>query len=139
MRLAAFLASLWLAGGACAASGEPAAGLIAQADGYWAAGRLEQAQQAFEAAVAAEPGSVAVLLRLAGFQLSRQQTAASVASYRRAIGLEPNNAKAWMGLGLAYLHGGDKALARSAFEEVVHLEPTRKESLSEVLANLEGQ
>jgi Flp pilus assembly protein TadD len=128
-----------VAGSVCAGGGEPAAGLITQADGYWAAGRLDQAQQAFEAAAAAEPGSSAVLLRLAGFQLSRQQTTASVASYQRAVGLEPTNAKAWLGLGLAYLHGGNKALARSAFEEAVRLEPQRKEDLSEVLANLERQ
>ena len=137
MKLPALLASLVLAA-ATAAAGEPAANLIAEADSYWAAGRLDQAQQSFEAAAAAEPRSAVALLRLAGFQLARQQTSASIATYQRVVGLDANNVKAWLGLGLAYLHGGDKPLARACLEQAVQLDPRQKEALAEVLANLEG-
>ncbi|HTY98599.1 MAG TPA: tetratricopeptide repeat protein [Rhodocyclaceae bacterium] len=136
MRLATFLAGILVAGGVLAA-GDGAAGLIAEADNYWAAGRLEEAQQSFEAAVAAEPDSAAPLLRLAGFHLSQMHGGASIAGYQRAIGLEPRNTRAWLGLGLAYLHGGRKDLARASFDEAIRIDPQQKERLAGLVGGLE--
>jgi hypothetical protein len=38
-----------------------------------------------------------------------------------------------MGLGLAYLHAGQRELSRAAFEEAVRVEPGRKEQLARLL------
>ena len=59
---------------------------LEQADRYWVEGKLVQAQQAFEAAVKAEPASVPARLRLAGFQLSQQQMESCIANYKQVIG-----------------------------------------------------
>lgn len=120
-----------------AVAAQTSAELIAKADRLWVEGKLDQAQQAFEAAAKVEPVSTAVLLRLAGFQLSRQDIVQSVQTYRRVIGMEPRNTKAWIGMGLAHLHTSDKELARAAFEEAIRIDPTRKESLKPLLAKLD--
>ncbi|MBF0461796.1 MAG: tetratricopeptide repeat protein [Magnetococcales bacterium] len=139
MRTRVLLTLLFVLGGGMVAHAEQASELIAAADRYWAAEQMDQAQQAFEAAVAAEPNSALAQLRLAGFQLSRQQLEACIAGYQRVIGLDPNNAKAWMGLGLAYLHTDRRELARSSFEEAARVDPKQQESLAPLLAKLQVQ
>ncbi len=109
---------------------------IAKADRYWADNKLDDAQRAFEAAVKAEPDSVSIRLRLAGFQLSRQQTSDCIDNYHKVISQEPKNSKAWIGLGMAYLHSGRPTLARAAFEEAVRVDPGRKETLGPLLTKL---
>ncbi|MGE5386289.1 MAG: tetratricopeptide repeat protein [Betaproteobacteria bacterium] len=132
------LAILCLAGCGFAAQAGPATDLLAQADKHWAEGRLEPAQKAFEAAVAAEPAATEPRLRLAGFQLSRQQMAAAIANYQRVLGTEPKNAKAWMGMGLAYLHTGKQDLALAAFDEAMRYEPRYVEKVKPLVAKLKA-
>lgn len=126
---------------AVAVAAEPvtnsAATLIARADKYWTEGKLDKAGESFAAAVAAEPKSSTALLRLAGFQLSQLEVSKSVATYRQVITLDPKNSKAWIGMGLAYLHSGDSELARAALDEAIRVDPARKESLKPLLAKLD--
>ncbi len=137
--MARLLAALLLAGYGFAAHAGAAADLLAQADKHWAEGKLEPAQKAFEAAVAAEPAATEPRLRLAGFQLSRQQMAAAIANYQRVLGTEPKNAKAWMGMGLAYLHTGKQDLALAAFDEATRIEPRYREKIAPLVAKLKAQ
>jgi tetratricopeptide (TPR) repeat protein len=138
--MARLLAALLLAGcGFAAQAGAAADSLLAQADKHWAEGRLEPAQKAFEAAVAAEPAATEPRLRLAGFQLSRQQMAAAIANYQRVLGADPKNAKAWMGIGLAYLHTGKQELALAAFDEAIRYEPRYAEKVKPLIAKLKAQ
>jgi len=132
-----FLIAVLGAGCVIAAHAESAAGLVAKGDKHWAESRFEPAQQSFEAAVAAEPRSAETLLRLAGFQLSRQQLEAGIASYKRVIGLDGKNARAWMGLGIAYLHTGRRELAKAAFDEAVRIDPRKQEKLGPLIAKLD--
>lgn len=110
--------------------------LLAQGEQQWAAGQLDQAQMTFEQAVKEDPTSVSAYMKLAGLQLSRQQFTACIATYQRAIGLNANNARAWLGLGFAYLHTGQDALALAAFNEAVRVDPTNQEKLAPVLTKL---
>jgi len=122
-----------------AAQAGTAADFLTQADRYWAEGKLVQAQQCFESAIAEEPDSVPVRLRLAGFQLAQQQIAASIGNYQTAISKEPDNSKAWIGLGLAYLHSSRAELARAAFAEAVRVDPSRKEKIAPLIAKLDAR
>ena len=122
--------------GAAAMAAPSTAELIGQGDKLWGEGQTAKAQQAFEAAAGAEPRSVPVLLRLAGFQLANRQLDASVATYQRAIGLDPKNAKPWLGLSLAYLHAGKRDLAQTALDEVLRLDPQKREQLAPLQASL---
>lgn len=130
-------AALLLAGAVSAAQAATSAELLAQGDALWGQGRLDPAQKAFEAAVAADPKSTATRMRLAGFQLSRHQLPAAVDNYRKVISQEPKNAKAWIGMGMAYLHGGQRELAKAAFEEAIKAEPANREKLAPLMAKLE--
>ncbi len=136
-RLFASAAALLASAALAAAPSEPPSALIAQGDSQWAAGKLDAAQQAFEQAVVAQPRSVAAIMKLAGLQLSRLNFVASVENYKRAIALDAQNAKAWLGLGFSYLHSGRRDLSRAAFEEAIRIDPGNKEKLAPVMAKLD--
>jgi cytochrome c-type biogenesis protein CcmH/NrfG len=123
--------------GSFPAMAETASQAVARADQLWADGKLEQAGKAFEAATLLDPGSVDIRLRQAGFQLSQQQREAAIANYRLVIGKQPNNSKAWIGMGVALLHNSHPAMAREAFAEAIRVDPSRKAQLDPVLARLD--
>ena len=121
-----------------AAAAGSASPLVDEADRLWAEGKLPQAQARFEAAVAAQPNAAAVRLRLAGFQLAQQQTSASIANYQQVISQDGTNSKAWIGLGLAYMHSGRRELARAAFAEAIRVDPSREEKIAPLIAKLDA-
>lgn len=112
--------------------------LITLGDQQWAAGQLDQAQSTFEQAVRSEPKSVTAHMKLAGLQLSRQEFTACIGTYQRTIGLDANNAKAWLGLGFAYLHTGQNVLSLASFNEAIRVDPSNQEKLASVLAKLKA-
>lgn len=54
-------------------------------------------------------------------------------TYQRTIGLDANNARAWMGLGMAYLHGGQRELLKAAYAEAVRVDPSSKTQLARLM------
>lgn len=110
--------------------------LLALGDQQWAAGKLDLAQSAFEQAVKSAPRSVKAHMKLAGLQLSRQDFKACIETYQRTIGLDASNAKAWLGLGFAYLHTGQDSLSSAAFDEAVRIDPSNKAKLASIQARL---
>jgi Flp pilus assembly protein TadD len=76
-------------------------------------------------------------MKLAGVYIAQNNFTAATRTYQQVIGLDPTNAKAFIGLGIAYLHSGDKALTRAALEEALRLEPQRKEQLTPILSQLD--
>jgi tetratricopeptide (TPR) repeat protein len=101
------------------------------------AGNLEAAVVAYRQAVASEPRSALAHTRLGGMLLLRQQHAESIRHFKTAIGLDPANGDAFVGLGMAYLHRGQYSLARAAFSETLRLKPARKKDIDPVLAWLD--
>jgi len=77
-------------------------------------------------------------MRLAGAFVAQGNFSSAIGVYQQAIGLDPNNAKAFIGLGIAYLHGGNKPLARAALQEAIRLEPGRETQLAPVIAALDS-
>lgn len=130
------LAALAIACSALSAQAALPDNLIAQGDQKWAQGELDAAQTAFEEAVKAQPRSVPAHMKLAGLQLYRQDFRACIETYQRTIGLDAKNAKAWLGLGFAYLHTGKNDLSLAAFNEAIRADPANKDKLAPVLAKL---
>jgi Tfp pilus assembly protein PilF len=133
MGLAASLAL----GGSWAATPDKAESLLASGTRLLEQGKLEPAQKAYEAAVKADPRSVDAKMKLAGVYIAQNNFTAATRTYQQVIGLDPTNAKAFIGLGIAYLHSGDKALTRAALEEALRLEPQRKVQLAPILSQLD--
>ena len=129
------LVTFFVAGGAQATGATTAA--IEKGNRLWEEGKLEEAQQRFEEAVKADPKSIDALMKLAGIQVTRLSYSSAIQTYRNVIGLDPNNARAWMGMGMCYLHSGSREMARAAFEEALRAEPGRKAQLEPVLAQLD--
>jgi tetratricopeptide (TPR) repeat protein len=112
---------------------------IEQADLAWSRDDLEGAEALFLEAVAnATDGEPA--LRLGGFYLGQNRLAEAVERFQQAIsaGLsaEPMRARAFVGMGVAYLHLGQSALARAALEEAVRIDPSREEQVRLLLDRL---
>jgi len=122
----AALALSLLATGAWAAD----AALLAQGGKQWEAGKLEDARKSFELAVAGDPRSVDAHMKLGGLLLSTNNLAPAIQTYQKAISLDARNAKAWIGLGMAYLHSGQRELSRAAFDEAIRVDPSRKTQLA---------
>ena len=133
--LLACLAFMTASGIASAQAPAPAT-LIKQGDEQWAAGQLDLAQKTFERAVSADPRSVTARMKLGGLQLSRQDFKACIETYQQTIGLDSKNAKAWLGLGFAYLHTGKNDMSLAAFNEAIRADPGNKEKLASVMAKL---
>lgn len=118
------LATICLMGGsALAAQGHAPVdvqALLAQGDRAWEQGKVQEAEDAFQRAVEAAPDSPLPLMRLGGLQLSQQHYSASLRSYQDVLSLKPDGqtlGRAYLGMGLAYLHTGDPELAREAFTQ----------------------
>jgi Tfp pilus assembly protein PilF len=129
---AVIVAGLW-APGAVATGAASDATLIGRGNQQWAAGRVEDARKSFEQAVAANPRSVEAHMKLAGLQLSSGDNSAAIQTYQRVIGLDGKHAKAWIGLGMAYLHSGQRELSRAALGEAVRADPALKAQFAELL------
>jgi Tfp pilus assembly protein PilF len=131
------LAASLLTGTAWATTTGNAESLLASGTKLLEQGKLEPAQKAYEAAVKAAPRSVDANMKLAGVYIAQNNFTAATRIYQQVIGLDPTNAKAFIGLGIAYLHSGDKALTRAALEEALRLEPQRKDQLTPILSMLD--
>jgi cytochrome c-type biogenesis protein CcmH/NrfG len=66
-----------------------------------------------------------------------QDYAGSILSFQRAIRLDANNAEAFIGMGMAYLHSGRYGLARSALEEAKRIDPTKQPKIDEIITWLD--
>lgn len=106
---------------------------IAQGSKQWAAGQLDSARKSLEQAVATYPKSIDARMKLGGLLLSTGKYAEAIEAYQRVISLDSHIARAWMGLGIAYIHGGNKELSRAAFGEAVRIDPSRKMQLARLL------
>lgn len=136
--LAALLLSLALLGAnAAKATATAAAALVTQGEQQWKAGQMMDAQKSFQAALAAEPRSMDIQLKLAGLQLSNNDFAACIPAYQNAISMDASSVRAWLGLGFAYLHTGKNSLSMAAFQEAIRLDPSKKAALQPMLTKLQ--
>lgn len=110
--------------------------LVARGDQLWKEGKLEDAQQSFRTALQEEPQSTEIQMKLGGLQLSSNDFAASIQTYKNVISLNGRNVRAWLGLGFSYLHTGKSSLSMAAFDEAIRLDPSKKAALQPVMDKL---
>lgn len=132
----AFAAAVLAGGPAYCVEPATVSKLIEQGNAEWTAGRLVSAQTAYEAAIERDPRSVDARMKLAGLLLAQQKFGAGAKEFQRVIGIDPGSDKAYVGLGIAYLHSGDRELSRAALEEALRINPGREEQLRPILERL---
>jgi tetratricopeptide (TPR) repeat protein len=130
------LAVLLTVGGSAAASDVHA--LVAQGNDYWAQGDLDRALEIYRQAVEQDERSVDARMKLGGLHVARQEYRAGAQAFQSAIGLDPENANAFIGLAIAYLHLGQSGAAHAALEESLRLDPSRSEQVAPLMQRLEA-
>lgn len=113
--------------------------LMAEGERQAQAGNLEAALHAYKTALADSPQSKDVRLKLAGMQVLNGQYRTSIEHFQRVISQDPDNANAFVGMGIAYLHIGDFALARAALQEASKHDKKKREELRKVLDWIENR
>jgi tetratricopeptide (TPR) repeat protein len=132
MKIRLLLAAAFLCLALPLAAEEPS--LLQQGETLLNEGKLPEALAALQQAVVVEPNSSRAFQRLGGAQLMSQDYAGSIQSFQRAISLDANNADAFVGMAMAYLHGGRYGQARSALVEAKRIAPDKGPKIDEVIA-----
>ena len=76
-------------------------------------------------------------MKLAGLYIARQEYRVGVETFQKAIGIQPDNANAFIGMAIGYLHMGDTGLAYAALEEAVRIDPDSRERVAPLMAHIE--
>jgi len=87
------------------------------------AGRVDEAIEAFQVALALEPRFMALENNLAILFMMRGDTAKAVAHYRSILQRQPALSDAWLNLGVVYARGGKIEAAREAWKNVLKYAP----------------
>lgn len=109
-----------------------AAGLVQAGRGAMVAGNLDDAVADFEAALAIQPGHIAIYLNLAEAARKQGMQGKALHYYRVALKLEPNNLYAISGEGAALVEKGAVEKAKRNLDRLVSLcgtascDPARK-------------
>lgn len=117
----------------CRGASSEAQALLEQGDGQSQSGDLDAAFSSYQRAVESDPQSVDAHLKLAGLQLVRRDYKGSINSFQTVIRLAPDNANAFVGLGIAYLHLGSYSRARAALQEALKRDPSKQADIQNVL------
>jgi tetratricopeptide (TPR) repeat protein len=112
---------------------------LQQGDKLYASGNVKEALPFFEKAVKEKPDSAEAWFKLARTQMLNQYNSASVKSYQRSISLDQNNARAFLGMAIAYLHIGQYNHAKASLKEASRIDPSKKAEVDKVLQQIEGR
>ncbi len=113
--------------------------LIDTGNRHWEAGELDQAEASYRGALEQDPASVDAHMKLAGLYIARQQYKAGVETFQHAIGLNPDNANAFIGMAIGYLHMGDPELAHAALEEALRIDPDKRGRVEPLMRQIEAR
>ncbi len=89
------------------------------------AGRLEQAQRSFAAALSLAPGRPSVLTNLGATLVRRGHWGDALAPLEEATAAEPANLQAWSYLAIAHAELGQATPALRAFERALEIDPAQ--------------
>lgn len=136
--LMALVTSILVPGGGVAGSAVESD--LAAADRLAQEGHIDAALAAYRALSNGAPQTARLHARVAGMLLLKQDYAAAIGRFQKAIGLDhANSGEAFIGLGLAYLHLGQYGPARAALGEARRLKPASAPDIDELLAWLDAR
>jgi Flp pilus assembly protein TadD len=107
--------------------------LLEQSYRQTSSGDLDAALKTLQAAADKAPESSLVHTRLGGVRVLRQEYSAGIKDFQQAIMLDQQNATAFIGMAVAYLHLGQYNLARAALDEAGKLDPSKQAQIDRVL------
>lgn len=134
--LAATLALLGIALAADEAPATPAA-LISQGEQQLRNNDVDGAIATLTSAVAKDPGSSLAHTRLGGAYLLGQRYDEAIDQFQQAIGLQADNASAFIGMGLAYLHANRLGAAKAALGEARRLDPDKAAQIDDLISRID--
>jgi protein O-GlcNAc transferase len=102
------------------------------------AGRFEQAAEAFERALEAEPQHVPALINLGAVYQALRRFEHALQCYARALRLQPGSAEAWNNRGLILVELGRFEEALGCLDLAISLRPSYAEALNNRGAALQG-
>ncbi len=88
-------------------------------------------------AIEMAPESSLAHTRLGGAYLLDQQYDAAIVQFQQAISADGNNANAFVGMAVAYLHSDRVELAKAALLEAKRVDPSKAASINETLELIE--
>jgi tetratricopeptide (TPR) repeat protein len=114
-----------------------ATALIADGEARLKAGEVDAAIEVLRQAVATDGASSLAHTRLGGALLLKQAYGPAIDEFRTAIGLSGDNADAFIGMAVAYLHSGDYPLARASLEEAKRVDPAKQAKVDELITYID--
>ena len=132
--LAALLGGWW-----ALAAADGVQTLIDAGNRHWEAGDLDQAAASYRSAIEQDSGSVDAHMKLAGLQIAQQEYRAGVETFQQAISLNAENANAFIGMAIGYLHLGSPQLAHAALEEALRIDPGRRERVEPLMQQIQAR
>lgn len=90
---------------------------LKQGDQALSSGQLNEAFTAFSKAAALQSESEVIQQRLGTINLLKGRYRSSIQHFHKTLGFNEKNIKAFIGLGLAYLHIGQYPLAKAALQD----------------------
>jgi Tfp pilus assembly protein PilF len=135
LRLIAFGSLLTL--NLVATAADQVATLIEQAETQLQRGETAAAITTLEAAITANPSSSLAHTRLGGAYLLDQNYRAAVDQFQQAISTDSQNASAFIGLGMAYIHLKQTGPAKAALTEARRLNPSQSADIDALLGQIE--
>ncbi len=111
--------------------------LIEQAETQLERGETQAAIATLNDAIAANPSSSLAHTRLGGAYLLSQDYGTAIEQFQQAISSDNQNAGAFIGLGMAYLHLKQAGPAKAALTEAKRLDPSQSTDIDALLARIE--
>jgi len=100
--------------------------LLQQASEAWAANDLPLAESRFREAAQQQPDSSAAYAGLAKVLMLQNRNDDAIEAYQSAIMVSPEDAKLFLGIAVAFLHGGEYGAANAMVAQALVLDPELK-------------
>lgn len=110
---------------------------LQEGDKLYADGNIKDALGFFEKAVKENPDSSESWFKLARTQMLNNRHSDSVKSYQKSITLDQNNALAFVGMAISYMHIGLYNHAKASLNEASRIDPSKKTEVDKVLLQIE--
>ncbi len=96
---------------------------VSKGDLLWQQKKFADAELQFKKAIALTPDSSQAHARLAGLYLIQNKTSEAINEYQNAIMEDPQNARLFIGIAIAYLHGQQYEMAQVMVARALELQP----------------